>query len=544
MNQETSGSTQVPWYCYTGFNLLVLWNFATFSFDISSFSVSGSSLGITSSIWITFAGSQAVFMGLLSLVPLRLSARSLSIVTWCAACLTALGTIGMTMPGSVLPFAFAIIAGACFSWLWIPWCVFFSMLTTARSEQIIKRSMFVSVALLAVFLVLPAGPRFLAAQLLPIASAWASQKTTAYTGMQHLAETRDEQAPRPTSKVIVGLTVPSMLAFFLLAFATESMDAAPDVMMPLSMFLGFAAAALITAAFFWFTPSVSLAFVFRWQMPIVAVALVAYAFRLSYPVVYALLAATLIMISEFIWIYLCAVMRANRTTYLRVFLGGYFFFDLGEFIGSLASSYFVGAWQTGIVSFQDIGYVLLLFIVLCSVFMTYVPVAPRASDFGLDDDEPGEQGFASRELPARGDGNVGAPSVRVSSTRGASSVAAMMRTHVEGDGAASNTVVDADTALRSDGVSAIGGEPSDEDHARGTASSMQEFATFFRLTPREVEIIGYLAHGRSAPFIRDALFISQNTVNTHIKHIYAKTDVNSRQELLDLLEGYVYENQK
>lgn len=40
------------------------------------------------------------------------------------------------------------------------------------------------------------------------------------------------------------------------------------------------------------------------------------------------------------------------------------------------------------------------------------------------------------------------------------------------------------------------------------------------------------------PFIRDELFISANTVNTHIKHIYAKTDTNGRQDLLDLMESY------
>ena len=44
------------------------------------------------------------------------------------------------------------------------------------------------------------------------------------------------------------------------------------------------------------------------------------------------------------------------------------------------------------------------------------------------------------------------------------------------------------------------------------------------------------ARGRSAAYIADELCISQETVKTHIKHIFGKTGVHNRQELLDLLE--------
>ena len=56
------------------------------------------------------------------------------------------------------------------------------------------------------------------------------------------------------------------------------------------------------------------------------------------------------------------------------------------------------------------------------------------------------------------------------------------------------------------------------------------------LSGREAEILGYLARGRSQPYIRDELVLSKNTVATHVKHIYQKLDVHSRQELLDLFE--------
>jgi DNA-binding CsgD family transcriptional regulator len=57
------------------------------------------------------------------------------------------------------------------------------------------------------------------------------------------------------------------------------------------------------------------------------------------------------------------------------------------------------------------------------------------------------------------------------------------------------------------------------------------------LTPRECDILLLLAQGRDAPYSANRLFISKNTVRTHIKSVYVKIDVHSRQELLDLLES-------
>lgn len=53
------------------------------------------------------------------------------------------------------------------------------------------------------------------------------------------------------------------------------------------------------------------------------------------------------------------------------------------------------------------------------------------------------------------------------------------------------------------------------------------------LTEREVEILSLLAQGRDGKFIAERYVLSYNTVKTHIKHIYQKLDVHSRQELID-----------
>ncbi|MFR1641060.1 MAG: response regulator transcription factor, partial [Eggerthellaceae bacterium] len=40
------------------------------------------------------------------------------------------------------------------------------------------------------------------------------------------------------------------------------------------------------------------------------------------------------------------------------------------------------------------------------------------------------------------------------------------------------------------------------------------------LSKREAEVLALLARGRSRPYIRDELFLSKNTVSTHVRHIY------------------------
>lgn len=56
------------------------------------------------------------------------------------------------------------------------------------------------------------------------------------------------------------------------------------------------------------------------------------------------------------------------------------------------------------------------------------------------------------------------------------------------------------------------------------------------LSPREAEVLALLARGRSSTYIAQELYVSPETVKVHIKHIYEKTGVHSRQELLDLFE--------
>ncbi len=70
-----------------------------------------------------------------------------------------------------------------------------------------------------------------------------------------------------------------------------------------------------------------------------------------------------------------------------------------------------------------------------------------------------------------------------------------------------------------------------------TAQTLDAIAAEYKLSAREREVLDYLGRGRSVPYMREVMVISKSTIETHIKHIYAKTDVHSKQELLDLIES-------
>lgn len=56
------------------------------------------------------------------------------------------------------------------------------------------------------------------------------------------------------------------------------------------------------------------------------------------------------------------------------------------------------------------------------------------------------------------------------------------------------------------------------------------------LSKREVQVLDLITQGRSVPHIAEQLVISENTVHSHVKRIYCKLGVKSKQELIDIVE--------
>ena len=75
---------------------------------------------------------------------------------------------------------------------------------------------------------------------------------------------------------------------------------------------------------------------------------------------------------------------------------------------------------------------------------------------------------------------------------------------------------------------AADGNPKD-----GLQERLQRLGERWGLTQREYDIFELLAAGRTQPWIAESLGIAESTVNSHVRHIYQKADVNSKQELLD-----------
>ena len=89
-------------------------------------------------------------------------------------------------------------------------------------------------------------------------------------------------------------------------------------------------------------------------------------------------------------------------------------------------------------------------------------------------------------------------------------------------------------ATPSEGASAD--EACDVVYVDSVAVQVKRLATRIGLSAREVEVLEEFARGRSAAFIAEKLFISPNTVKTHLRRIYEKAGIHSRQELLDMME--------
>ena len=64
-----------------------------------------------------------------------------------------------------------------------------------------------------------------------------------------------------------------------------------------------------------------------------------------------------------------------------------------------------------------------------------------------------------------------------------------------------------------------------------------QLAERYGLTEREREVLVPLVRGRSASSIGSQLSMSTETARTHIRHIYQKIDIHSREELMDIVDG-------
>lgn len=63
-----------------------------------------------------------------------------------------------------------------------------------------------------------------------------------------------------------------------------------------------------------------------------------------------------------------------------------------------------------------------------------------------------------------------------------------------------------------------------------------ELQRIYGFTSRETDVAALLLAGYARSYIRDELVVSLNTVHAHVRSIYAKCDIHSRREFMDLME--------
>jgi DNA-binding CsgD family transcriptional regulator len=63
------------------------------------------------------------------------------------------------------------------------------------------------------------------------------------------------------------------------------------------------------------------------------------------------------------------------------------------------------------------------------------------------------------------------------------------------------------------------------------------YARSHGLSARESELLDLLVEGADTRSLADALFISEHTVQDHLKSIFAKTGTNNRRTLLTRVTG-------
>lgn len=181
-----------------------------------------------------------------------------------------------------------------------------------------------------------------------------------------------------------------------------------------------------------------------------------------------------------------------------------------------------------------------------------VPLTVHESDGGYT--EPAPAGALAVERRAETEGAPGADEPLAAATS-------------EGnDGSGSAQGIDATAAAASEPATAAAEQPAsttenaaapgniEADKAAAEASASAEaavasyeerywtrpcktIAATYRLTRRETEVLEHLAHGYSLASIEDTLCISRNTLKMHVRNLYAKLEVHSRQDVMSMVEA-------
>ncbi len=469
----------------------------------------------------------------------------------------------------------AVVTGAGSAIMWVLWGQLYARLPQDATESHAPASAVCAAVLTLVTLILPPAASITLAALFPLASGVLFLKAWPDAGARDLSDHGTLPAsPLPAKDVFGSMGKAGFGIFAACAFvsiegqfwnaSTATVGQIAGIFAASALFM-IAVSASATAG----PRRVSLAFAYRWMCPLMVAgfaALILFDAQTG-----PLIAAAVAIASRFAFcvitqMYFASLASRGAATAVQAYSIGWLFVHVGDLVGVLVAEPLREAVSGGALATSGIAAVLMVLLVAAVMF--------ALNDGGkfLEWDVPGE----GKHTGDTGDRQQ--PRAVASLT--AAGLAAAGRATAGHAAAGQNLAPDlpqnasgrpADSLLETDGgaepaASASGSDASkekpegnlaDKQHAEpektvdggnaaekaaagqqsalGIDERIAQLAATYKLTPRETEVFGLLAHGRSIPYVRDALFISRDTAATHAKHIYAKLDVHSRQELIDLV---------
>lgn len=460
------------------------------------------------------------------------------------------------------PFLFAISAvltGAGSALMWVMWGQLYARLPQDAVESCAPASAFVAALLSIAAMAAPQGASIVLVSAFPLVSgvllwrAWS--ETSASASADHASL---PAAPLPLREAFgsmgrggFGILAACMFVSIEGSFwASSSADASHAVIIFVVSALFMAVVSVSATAG---PRRVSLSFAYRWMCPLMVAGFAAIIVLGTKTGAFA--AAGVGIASRFAFcvitqMYFASYAARGAATPVQSYAVGWLFVHVGDLLGLLVSFPLQDAIGAGALAPSGVAAVLIVALVAA------VMLALNDETRFLSWETPQSYAGAACAASAAGAGAVAGAGAATSAGAAVGACAAA-GAGAAGEAEAGHLVL-RPQSVRNAGGEGEGGSVSGEQAAGSAAASNASpsaaapssqnpqpvdfigqrvalLAREHKLTPRETEVFGLLAHGRSIPYVRDALIISRDTAATHAKHIYAKLDVHSRQELIDLV---------
>ena len=175
---------------------------------------------------------------------------------------------------------------------------------------------------------------------------------------------------------------------------------------------------------------------------------------------------------------------------------------------------------------------------LCAVGMDDMSDSPEAVDAryaGSEGATTGISNIGGNGLAAEGVGTAG--NIRAAEGDAASGTGSTAAPRDAASAAAQPST--SNPPLSAPGASVMAPTPAGANSGQDfIAAQAQLLRERYRLSARETEIMELIARGNTVARIAEMLVVSENTVRTHSKRIYAKLDIHKKQELIDLISSF------